>query len=254
MCPTFPMLSLRGAPALSDARRRRLLERLRAARPSLETLETEFVYLIGVERELDGEERRVLDALLLDESKARSPGASDAIELIAVPRLGTISPWSSKATEILHRCGLDVIDRVERGIVYRFGGWSAPEDALLFAGELHDRMTESLLTDLSEADALFRHAEPQRFRSVDVLARGAEAIREADRDLGLALAPDEIDYLVASFRDLDRNPTDVELMMFAQANSEHCRHKIFNAEWTIDGEAQVVSDVIVTWVNECLLR
>jgi phosphoribosylformylglycinamidine synthase len=232
------MLSLRGAPALSDARRRRLLERLRAARPSLETLETEFVYLIGVERELDGEERRVLDALLLDESKARSPGASDAIELIAVPRLGTISPWSSKATEILHRCGLDVIDRVERGIVYRFGGWSAPEDALLFAGELHDRMTESLLTDLSEADALFRHAEPQRFRSVDVLARGAEAIREADRDLGLALAPDEIDYLVASFRDLDRNPTDVELMMFAQANSEHCRHKIFNAEWTIDGEAQ----------------
>jgi phosphoribosylformylglycinamidine synthase len=235
------MFCLRGAPALSDARRRRLLERLRAAQPELEDLTAEFVYLIDAPHDLDTEQLHVLDALLLDGAKSAGRPSPGAIELTAIPRVGTISPWSSKATEIAHRCGLDLIDRVERGVTYRFGGLTTRSEAQHFAAELHDRMTETLVDDLEEANALFRRSEPRPFRSIDALVRGVEAIREADRELGLALAPDEIDYLVKSFRDLGRDPTDVELMMFAQANSEHCRHKIFNAEWTIDGETQNIS-------------
>jgi phosphoribosylformylglycinamidine synthase len=235
------MFCLRGAPALSDARRHRLLQRLRAAEPALQDLTTEFVYLVDARAELDTEQRLVLDALLLDGRNAVAEPPAGAIECIVIPRSGTISPWSSKATEIVHRCGLELIERVERGVVYRFAGLSSPNEARAFAPEIHDRMTEDLIDDLAQAAALFRHAEPRPFRTVPVLTRGVEAIREADRELGLALAPDEIDYLVESFRSLDRDPTDVELMMFAQANSEHCRHKIFNAEWTIDGEAQDAS-------------
>jgi phosphoribosylformylglycinamidine synthase len=230
------MFSLRGAPALSDARRQRLLDRLRAVRPSLENLDIEFVYLVDAERPLEEHERDVLEALVgLAEGPQREHSA-DVLEAYVVPRLGTISPWSSKATEIVHRCELAAVRRLERGTVYRFVGLSDPEEVRVFAAELHDRMTESLLFDLEAASALFEHAEPAPFRRIPVLARGAEAIREADRELGLALAPDEVDYLVASFRELARDPSDVELMMFAQANSEHCRHKIFNAEWTIDGQ------------------
>ncbi len=235
------MFCLRGGPALSDARRRRLLDRLRAARPSLEDLEAGFVYLLDVSEAPDPERRRVLDALLLEGGASQTETASDPVELFAIPRLGTISPWSSKATEILHRCGLDDVRRVERGVAYRFHGLADPDAARPLAGALHDRMTEMLVDELAAAEALFERAEPRPLRQLDVTGRGAEAIREADQALGLALAPDEIDYLVDCFRELQRNPTDVELMMFAQANSEHCRHKIFNADWTIDGEAQARS-------------
>ncbi len=241
------MFSLRGAPAHSDARRQRLLDRLQETNPSLRGLASEFVLLVDVTRDLDAEESQRLEALVCEtetHSTARDPGQTfpkDAIELYVVPRLGTISPWSSKATEIVHRCGLDAIRRIERGIVYRFDGPLERKDALAFAPEIHDRMTESLLTDLEAASALFERATPAPFRRIDVLGRGQDAIREADQDLGLALAPDEVDYLVDSFRELGRNPTDVELMMFAQANSEHCRHKIFNAAWTIDGKPMDVS-------------
>ncbi|HKK53503.1 MAG TPA: AIR synthase-related protein, partial [Myxococcota bacterium] len=141
----------------------------------------------------------------------------------------------TKATEILHRCGLEAVRRIERGTLYRFAGLESPSQALDLAGEIHDRMTESLLTRFEDATALFERSEPRPHRVIDVGRRGSEAIREADRELGLALAPDEVDYLVDSFRELGRDPTDVELMMFAQDNSEHCRHKIFNADWTLDG-------------------
>jgi phosphoribosylformylglycinamidine synthase len=244
------MFSLRGAPAHSDARRQRLLDRLRAMQPTLTGLESEFVVLVDATRELDTAERTRLDSLVLetgsngaDERPANEATAplDDAIEIYVVPRIGTISPWSSKATEIVHRCGLDVIRRIERGTVYRFVGIPKLETALELAPELHDRMTESLLTDLESASALFERAAPAPFRRIDVLARGREAIREADRQLGLALAPDEVDYLVLAFREQGRDPTDVELMMFAQANSEHCRHKIFNADWTIDGKQRDTS-------------
>ncbi len=233
------MFSLRGAPAHSDARRQRLLDKLRAVKPSLRTLDSEFVILVDVLRELDADESERLKALVceIDSHSANAARTSaTAVELYVVPRFGTISPWSSKATEIVHRCGLDAVRRVERGTAYRFEGLASADDAMAFASAIHDRMTEGLLTDLAAANALFEHAAPTPFRRIDVLGRGQDAIREADRELGLALAPFEVEYLVTSFRELERNPTDVELMMFAQANSEHCRHKIFNADWTIDGK------------------
>jgi phosphoribosylformylglycinamidine synthase len=238
------MFSLRGAPAHSDARRRRLFDRLRVAQPSLHDLESEFVILVDTSRELDEHERTRLEALVCEresQPEGKLETRPDCVELYVVPRLGTISPWSSKATEIVHRCGLDPVRRVERGTRYRFEGLSSADQALAFADEIHDRMTESLLVEIESAAALFERAEPAPFRRVDVLARGVEAIREADLALGLALAPDEIEYLATSFTELKRNPTDVELMMFAQANSEHCRHKIFNADWTIDGKTQDAS-------------
>ena len=237
------MFTLRGAPAHSDARRGRLLERLREIAPTLRDIESETVFLVDASRPLDPAERQRLEALVRDEPPApsRPTGSAATSELYVVPRLGTISPWSSKATEILHRCGLDAVRRIEHGIAHRLVGGATQDEARACASALHDRMTESVLTDLEAAAALFEHAAPAPFRRVDVLARGADAIREADRDLGLALSPDEIDYLVGSFRDLGRNPTDVELMMFAQANSEHCRHKIFNADWSIDGEPRAQS-------------
>ncbi|MBY0400455.1 phosphoribosylformylglycinamidine synthase, partial [Myxococcota bacterium] len=232
------MFSLRGAPAHSDARRRRLLRTLQALVPSLRGFESEFVYLYQAERALTPAESSVLADLLESPAEdARPPGRP--IDALVVPRLGTISPWSSKATDVVHGSGLAVVRRVERAIAYRFeaasGAPSEAERARLVA-RIHDRMTESVLPDVASAAALFEHTPPAPFRTVDVLARRHEALREADRALGLALAPDEVDYLVESFTRLGRNPTDVELMMFAQANSEHCRHKIFNADWTIDGQ------------------
>ncbi|MBC8187715.1 MAG: phosphoribosylformylglycinamidine synthase, partial [Proteobacteria bacterium] len=238
------MFSLRGATAHSDARRQRLLDKLRAVQPALQGLDSEFVVFVDSTRELDATERSRLDSLIRESEGTRAVeanGTSEAIEVYVVPRIGTISPWSSKATEIVHRCGLDAIRRVERGTVYRFTGLANAEQAFELSSDLYDRMTETVLADLDSAEALFDRAEPAPFRRIDILERGREAIREADRDLGLALAPDEVDYLVDSFREQGRNPTDVELMMFAQANSEHCRHKIFNAEWTIDGKPRDTS-------------
>ncbi|CAN0480354.1 unnamed protein product, partial [Discosporangium mesarthrocarpum] len=233
------MFSLRGGPAHSDARRNRLLATLRQTEPALRALETESVYFIDGERSLRDPETRVLEALLRDGVEP-APAAEEAPVLLVVPRLGTISPWSSKATEIVRNCGLDVVRRVERGTAWRFLGLDSDAAARL-APLVHDRMTENVLDDANGAHVLFHRAEPAPFLQIDVLGRGADAIREADKNLGLALAPDEVDYLVESFRELDRNPTDVELMMFAQANSEHCRHKIFNADWTVDGEPRDTS-------------
>ncbi len=233
------MFSLRGLPAHSDARRQRLLVNLRAVQPALENLETELVFFVDLdaEREPSAEETRRLHALLRDSIDPSAP-APGAVELLVVPRLGTISPWSSKATEIVRNCGLERVRRVERGILFRFYGLRDSSEAWALGPAIHDRMTESLLADARQAEQLFARSEPAPFETVDVLGRAHDAIREADRNLGLALAPDEVDYLVDAFRELRRNPTDVELMMFAQANSEHCRHKIFNADWTIDGETQ----------------
>ncbi|MFN6961268.1 MAG: phosphoribosylformylglycinamidine synthase, partial [Rhodocyclaceae bacterium] len=158
--------------------------------------------------------------------------------LLVTPRLGTISPWSSKATDIAHNCGFDAVKRIERGIAYIL-----PNSALTkrHLARLHDRMTESVLDSLDAVEALFHHVAPQPMTSIDILAGGRTALVAANDELGLALSADEIDYLIDNFTKLGRNPTDVELMMFAQANSEHCRHKIFNASWEIDGEPQPLS-------------
>ena len=156
-----------------------------------------------------------------------------------MPRFGTISPWSSKATDIAQVCGLDAVRRIERGIVWRIDGAKklSRDEAARLAAPLFDRMTETALLERGEAARLFVKEETRPLRTVS-LASGRDALVTANSELGLALSDDEIDYLVKNFAALGRDPTDVELMMFAQANSEHCRHKIFNADWIIDGERQ----------------
>jgi phosphoribosylformylglycinamidine synthase len=235
------MLLLRGSPALSPFRLEKLLARVRSTVPAVEHLYAEFVHFADVERSLDEAEQAVLERLL-SYGPRLSVEAPHGRLFFVVPRLGTISPWASKATDIAHNCGLSMVHRLERGVAYYAAkAGDAPfseHEAIQVAALLHDRMTESVLDALEEAAGLFRAQEPAPLRSVDVLAGGRTALEKANKEWGLALASDEIDYLVENFIALGRNPTDVELMMFAQANSEHCRHKIFNADWVIDGQAQ----------------
>ncbi|HBO13604.1 MAG TPA: phosphoribosylformylglycinamidine synthase, partial [Halieaceae bacterium] len=239
------MLILPGPPALSAFRLAKLAERLEAVDPAIRLTGARYVHFAHLQGSLADGQRAVLDSLLAYDGVAPDAAGDLAAApgetlLLAVPRPGTISPWASKATDIAHHCGLDALHRVERGVAYTLllpagltEGQRAAARALLF-----DRMTETLLDDPAAATALFAEATPRPMARVDVLGGGRAALEAADRELGLALAEDEIDYLLESFRDLGRNPSDVELMMFAQANSEHCRHKIFNASWTVDGEAQ----------------
>jgi phosphoribosylformylglycinamidine synthase len=234
------MLVLPGAPALSEFRLRKLEGRLAAVLGQRPRVQAELVHFADLEQSLYAAERAVLERLL--RYGPQRPPESPVGELVlVVPRPGTISPWSSKATDIAHNCGLGKIRRLERGIAYYLDGLAGtPGDGQVRAAAalLHDRMTQIALFDLEDADRLFRQAEPRPLTRVDVLQGGRPALEQANAELGLALSADEIDYLVESFTALRRNPTDVELMMFAQANSEHCRHKIFNADWVIDGEAQ----------------
>jgi phosphoribosylformylglycinamidine synthase len=237
------MLILRGAPALSAFRLDKLAQKLAFIHPDTRLRHAEFVHFAELQGELGEEHRAVLERLL-----EYGPGSArvSAAELagaslrLVVPRPGTISPWSSKASDIAHNCGLQQVLRLERGIAWYLDLPAGLDSAGLAQVDalLHDRMTEAVLADFDEARQLFRHATPAPLVVVDVLGGGREALVAADRSLGLALAGDEIDYLVESFIRLGRNPNDVELMMFAQANSEHCRHKIFNASWSIDGQQQ----------------
>jgi phosphoribosylformylglycinamidine synthase len=231
------MLELRGAPALSEFRQQKILSKLQQQLPAVTGVYAEFMHFCDLEAELTENERLVLERILRYGPKAEAQAEPSGELFLVVPRFGTISPWSSKATDIAHNCGLASVLRLERGIAFYVNGISADERGAV-AALLHDRMVETVLTSSSEAEALFSHAEPAPLTTVDILSGGREALVAADRELGLALADDEIDYLLENYRVLGRNPTDVELMMFAQANSEHCRHKIFNASWTIDGEDQ----------------
>ncbi|TLF50436.1 phosphoribosylformylglycinamidine synthase [Halomonas urmiana] len=234
------MLELRGAPALSAFRHAKLLDALRASVPEVESLQADYVHFVDHDGDLDEGERRLLEQLL-DYGPARQDAPHGEGQLfLVVPRIGTQSPWSSKATDIAHNCGLGRVRRIERGIAYRVkvAGTLAEAAFESLQAALHDRMTETVLADPSDAARLFAHHAPAPLGSVDILDGGREALEVANVVLGLALAEDEIDYLCEAFRELSRNPSDVELMMFAQANSEHCRHKIFNADWLIDGEPQ----------------
>lgn len=201
----------------------------------------EFWHFVAATRALDRAEQARLERLLTYGPK-REAVAEEGTLLLVVPRIGTISPWSSKATDIARHCGLEAIERIERGVAYwasRAGGQGlGGDERAALAPFLHDRMTETVLDDFHETARLFQHVAPQPLSTVDVLGGGIAALERANREVGLALSPDEIEYLAENFVRMGRNPTDVELMMFAQANSEHCRHKIFNAEWVIDGEAQ----------------
>src|SRR5262249_11335017 len=230
------ILRLRGPAALTAFRAERLLARIRAVAPEATGVATRFEHFAELEQPLDGRERELLERLLRYGPRGGvGAGEGAGLFVLVVPRLGTISPWSSKATDIARICGLVKLRRIERGVAYVVGGVGAERLGAL-APLLHDRMTQSVLRALDDADALFRHATPAPLVAVDLQAGGRGALVAANTSLGLALSEDEIDYLVASFTALGRNPTDVELMMFAQANSEHCRHKIFNADFTIDGE------------------
>lgn len=231
------MLILRGAPALSAFRHGKLLEQLTSKVPAVTGLYAEFAHFADVTGVLNADEEKVLARLLKYGPSVPVQEPSGKL-FLTIPRFGTISPWSSKASDIARNCGLAKVQRLERGIAYYISGELNEADSAAVAALLHDRMTQLVLNALEDAAALFSHAEPKPLTAVDVLGGGRAALEQANQDLGLALAEDEIDYLVKSFNDLGRNPHDIELMMFAQANSEHCRHKIFNASWDIDGESQ----------------
>ncbi len=239
------MLEIQGSTALSPFRLRKLVDDIRQAIPAVTTISTRYIHLVDLSEHLNEREEDVLHQLLnygpADlATKTSAPIDSSVGFFLVVPRPGTISPWSSKATDIANICGLDKVRRVERGTIFMVdssAGLSTGEKHIL-ASYLHDRMTQTVLDKLSDAACLFEQTSPRSLTYVDVLGRGREAMITANHELGMALADDEIDYLLESFQALDRNPTDIELMMFAQANSEHCRHKTFAASWTIDGDDQ----------------
>ena len=233
------VLPLRGVTALSDFRVEKLLQKAAALGLPEVKLKSEFWYFVGSEKALDAATVEKLQALLAAQSVKETPEAREGLHLFLVtPRLGTISPWASKATNIAENCGLEGIERIERGMAVWLEGCLNDEQKQQWAALLHDRMTESVLPDFQTASKLFHHLESETFSSVDVLGGGKEALVKANTEMGLALSADEIDYLVENYQALQRNPSDVELMMFAQANSEHCRHKIFNADFILNGEKQ----------------
>ena len=231
------MLKISGTSALSDFRVKKLLAELQAVDSTIKAVSARFIHFVDVESDLDDGQAEILKRLLAYGS-GQAGADIQGERLLVVPRSGTISPWSSKATEIAQRCGLSEVKRIERGIEYTLDvnePLSASVKALL-----HDRMTQTVLDGDIEPD-LFAQHQPKPLLSVMLIEQGRDALVAANSELGLALSDDEIDYLTDSFQKLGRNPTDVELMMFAQANSEHCRHKIFNADWTIDGVEQAHS-------------
>ena len=233
------VLPLRGVTALSDFRVEKLFQKAAALGLPEVKLSSEFWYFVGSEKTLDAATVEKLQALLAAQSVEQTPKAREGLHLFLVtPRLGTISPWASKATNIAENCGLEGIERIERGMAVWLEGALTDGQKQQWAALLHDRMTESVLTDIDAAAQLFHHIQSETFSSVDVLGGGKEALVKANTEMGLALSADEIDYLVENYQALQRNPSDVELMMFAQANSEHCRHKIFNADFILNGEKQ----------------
>ena len=231
------MVVLPGAPAFTNARLQKLEAHARAANPGISGVVAHHVHVLEYGDNASAEDRERLEAILGFDATCKIP--SGTFVFVVTPRLGTISPWSSKATDILARCGLGHLGRIERGIVYAADGTLTNEGALV--GALHDRMTESVLGSTDELAKLFAREAPRKLTRVELLARGRVAIEEANAGWGLALSDDEVDYLSKSFTDAQRDPTDVELMMFAQANSEHCRHKIFNATFIVDGVEQAGS-------------
>lgn len=227
------MLILTGNSALSEFRSEKLQTALTKKLGAAVKVFAEYVHFVDCDGSLDAKQLETLKALL-EYGPTYNVSEKQGHLYLVVPRFGTISPWSSKATDIARNCGLSNVKRIERGIAYYIVAPTDLNDATINE-ELHDRMVEVVLTQFEQADALFSGGEPQPLRSIDVLSGNRKALELANSELGLALAEDEIDYLQASFTKLARNPNDIELMMFAQANSEHCRHKIFNASWEIDG-------------------
>jgi phosphoribosylformylglycinamidine synthase len=229
------VLTFRGISALTSFRQAKLLQQLQSVDPAIQGVTAEYVHFASVTAELSSDENGSLQKLL--SYGEPYTGTRAGITFVVVPRPGTISPWSSKASDIAHNAGLTKVARLERGIAYYIQANDYFDGSKLPA-LLHDRMTEAVLNSLQEASILFENAAPKPLRDVDILGGGESALVAANIQLGLALAPDEIEYLFEAYAALNRNPTDAELMMFALVNSEHCRHKIFNADWVIDGQPQ----------------
>ena len=233
------MLQLRGNIAHSGFRLRKLVAELRSQLPALQSVSTEYWHFVDLEGELTPDQQTALEQLL-HYGPHTPPDETSGELFIVVPRVGTISPWSTKATDIAHHCGLEKIKRIERGVAWFFSTQQtsslSPAECAQIIQQIHDPMTESVLRDFTSVQNLFQVFEPQPLRIVNILEEGKEALIAANHTWGMALSVDEIDYLVEQFMAMRRNPTDVELMMFAQVNSEHCRHKIFNADWIIDKE------------------
>ena len=251
-------LTLRGSPALSQFRLDKLYAAVKIAAPNISHIYAEFVHFAFSSIALNDSEKNTLTQILTYgatsndslQANIHAPSRASNLELLLViPRIGTISPWASRATDIAKNCGLESVLRIERGIAYYVstntnsgnGAHFSDAEKTALKAAIHDRMTEQVFGDLNDAQKLFHNAQPTPLSTIDILQGGKSALEAANNEMGLALSPDEVDYLLENFTKIGRNPTDVELMMFAQANSEHCRHKIFNADWIIDGEAQDIS-------------
>ncbi len=234
------MLILPGSSALSDFRRNRLLSELQRLSSTVVDVYARFYHFVNLDSALSPSQQTILERLLDYGTSSTNEGSDEGELFLVVPRPGTISPWASKATDIAHNCGLKAVSRIERGIAYyvRTDCVIPPQDWQRLKVPLYDRMTQEVLCAFEDAEVLFRVHEPAMLTSVDLSQQPHAALAQANRAMGLALSDDEIDYLVGSYQSLGRNPTDVELMMFAQANSEHCRHKVFNANWVIDRQRQ----------------
>lgn len=230
------MFIVAGAPAHSSFKKTQLLNRL-ASMSSVQSFDSQWVYLF--DQALDEQQQQSALQLLNDGASFElRQAASDEVQILVTPRVGTISPWSSKATDIFANCNTPV-HRLERGVLFTLKGIADVSNELKQV--LHDRMTESVFNHIDDAAALFVETEPKPLNSIDILGEGKAALVKANSEFGFALSDEEIDYLTEAFIKIGRNPHDIELMMFAQANSEHCRHKIFGSEWTIDGEVQPLS-------------
>lgn len=230
------MFIVAGAPAHSSFKKTQLLSRL-ASISSVQSIESQWVYLFDQALN-EQQQQSALQLLNEGESFQVRQAANDEVQILVTPRVGTISPWSSKATDIFANCNTP-IHRLERGVLFTLKGISEVSNEVKQA--LHDRMTESVFSSIEDATALFQETAPKPLNSIDILGQGKQALVQANSEFGFALSDEEIDYLTEAFIKLGRNPHDIELMMFAQANSEHCRHKIFGSEWTIDGEVQPLS-------------
>ena len=228
-----------GIQALRKFKVNTLNERIKRLIPGLEIIGTEYIHFIETDKELSQSNKKTLHKLLNYSPEVYFKDSKHTITV--APRIGTISPWSSKASEICKLCGLSVISRIERGINYHLNRTINANELVTLLELVMDKMTESHLQSLSDSELLFNELMPNEFITIDILGLGKSAINTANNELGLALSQSEINYLFDSFTAIERNPRDIELMMFAQANSEHCRHKIFNADWTIDSEKQAIS-------------
>ncbi|MGB7816539.1 MAG: phosphoribosylformylglycinamidine synthase [Methylotenera sp.] len=239
--PSTHFLSLRGSPALSQFRLEKLYATLKNSAPNVAHIYAEFMHFAFSKSALSKNQQNILKQILTYGAKTKAEAPAGELFLV-IPRIGTISPWASRATDIANNCGLDSLLRLERGIAFYVtttdGKPLSDSEKAALKTQIHDRMTEMVYNRLDDAQKLYHSAQPAPLSTIDILHGGKAALNTANNEMGLALSPDEVDYLVENFTKIGRNPTDVELMMFAQANSEHCRHKIFNADWVIDGVVQ----------------